>query len=181
MRWMTWRAISARPCAILASDVPPHFPHFHGTFSLDPRVTSSGPLSGCAHSPSRSSRPVAPHHTWRLLAAVGSGTTLPRGRPIGRHTGHPPLPLGFVCPGALIVSLLRPLRSTSSRPFFPHHAWRLLVAVTTLPAHAGHPVPLGLVFFLREGRGAHRWSALTSCAWPSAPSPRTLGTRGHES
>ena len=74
---------------IIASQVPPHFPHFHGTLSLDPRVTSIAPLSGCAHSPRSSSRPVAPHHTWRLLGAVGSGTIRPRGRPIGRHSGHP--------------------------------------------------------------------------------------------
>jgi len=54
------------------------------TFTPDPGVNSSGPLSVRAHSLSRSSRSFATHHALKLCAGVGLLPQPPR-----LHCGHP--------------------------------------------------------------------------------------------
>jgi hypothetical protein len=136
----------------------PHCPHCHRTFARDPGVKSVGALSGCAHSPSRSSRPFLPHHTARLLVGV---TTRPAhaGHPRGRllllrllmvdSHPHPHSPHvhgtfardpGVKSFGLLLQSAHSP--SSCSRPVSWQYTSKLCVAVGTLPAHAGHPWPL---------------------------------------
>ena len=131
-------------------------PHVHGTLEPEPRVKSSGALSGWTHSFSRSARPFSAHHSCRLLVA---------GLPGGLHFGHPPdlamqvrlaMRAFHPCPhspqvqgtfeadvranscGAL--SGCAHSSSRSARSFSAHHSCRLLVAGLPRGLHLGHPL-----------------------------------------
>jgi hypothetical protein len=84
-------------CPTWAPHLCPHssFPHFHHTFSLDPRDTSCAPLMGSSHSSSKSSRPCLGHQSsrvspWRPALGGGNSTAPPRRR--SHPTVPPPAP-----------------------------------------------------------------------------------------